>query len=167
MPPQPSSAFLSVRLPQATRDRLKAAAAARGQTVQGLVGGLVERFLADATRKPPDLASVQATLRAHAPSLRRRGTRQRLDDIRAAAEDARAFAGGLDAAAFAALPAADRRTYRALKNALAEIGEAVKLLPPELLARHPGVDWRGWAGLRDLVPHQYLGSRHRTVLDSR
>ena len=89
--------------------------------------------------------------------VRRRGTRERLQDIKDAAEDALTFAGGLDAAAFAALPTADRRTYRALKNALAEIGEAVKLLPPELLARHPGVDWRGWAGLRDVVSHQYFG----------
>lgn len=30
-------------------------------------------------------------------------------------------------------------------------------MPPELLARHPGVDWRGWAGLRDMVSHQYFG----------
>ncbi len=67
-----------------------------------------------------------------------------------------AFAGGLDEAAFTALPVVDRRTYRALKNALAEIGEAVKMLPPELLARHPDVDWRGWAGLRDVVSHQYF-----------
>lgn len=87
----------------------------------------------------------------------RRGMRERLEDIRAAAEDALAFAGGLDEVAFAALPEADRRTYRALKNALAEIGEAVKLLPPDLLNRHPGVDWRGWAGLRDMVSHQYFG----------
>ena len=34
-------AFLSVRLPPPSRDRLKAAAAARGETVQGLVGSLV------------------------------------------------------------------------------------------------------------------------------
>jgi uncharacterized protein with HEPN domain len=88
--------------------------------------------------------------------MRRRGTRERLEDIHAAAEDALAFAGGLDEAAFAALPAADRRTYRALKNTLAEIGEAVKLLPPEVLGRHPNVDWRGWAGLRDMVSHQYF-----------
>ena len=88
--------------------------------------------------------------------MRRRATRERLEDIRAAAEDALAFAGELDEAAFAALPVADRRTYRALKNALAEIGEAVKLLPPEFTARHPGVDWRGWAGLRDVVSHQYF-----------
>jgi uncharacterized protein with HEPN domain len=88
--------------------------------------------------------------------VRRRGTRERLEDIRAAAEDAVAFTRDLDAAAFVALPAADRRTYRALKNALTEIGEAVKLLPPDLMARHPGVDWRGWAGLRDVVSHQYF-----------
>jgi uncharacterized protein with HEPN domain len=88
--------------------------------------------------------------------VRRRRTRERLEDIRAAAEDALGFASGLDEAAFAALPVVDRRTYRALKNALAEIGEAVKLLPPELLARHPDVDWRGWAGLRDVVSHQYF-----------
>jgi len=87
----------------------------------------------------------------------RRGTRERLEDIRAAAEDALAFAGGLDEAALAALPEADRRTYRALKNALTEIGEAVKGLPPDLLVRHPSIDWRGWAGLRDVVAHQYFG----------
>lgn len=86
----------------------------------------------------------------------RRGVRERLQDIQTAAQDATDFAGGLDAAGFASLPDMDRRTYRALKNALAEIGEAVKLLPPDLLARHPGVDWRGWAGLRDVVSHQYF-----------
>ena len=79
----------------------------------------------------------------------------RLQDICSTAQDAADFAAGLDAAGFAELPDTDRRTYRALKNALAEIGEAVKLLPPDLLARHPGVDWRGWAGLRDVVPHQF------------
>ena len=88
--------------------------------------------------------------------VRRRGARERLADIRNAAEDALAFVAGLDDAAFAALPEADRRIYRALKNALAEIGEAVKLLPPDLLARHPAVDWRGWAGLRDVVSHPYF-----------
>jgi uncharacterized protein with HEPN domain len=88
--------------------------------------------------------------------VKRRGPRERLNDIRQAAEDAMAFAAGLDAAAFVALPTADRRTFRALKNALSEIGEAVKLLPPDLLARHPDIDWRGWAGLHDVVSHQYF-----------
>lgn len=97
-----------------------------------------------------------------------RGTRERLEDIRAAAQDAIEFCGDLNEAAFVALPTADRRTYRALKNVLAEIGEAVKLLPPALLSRHPEVDWRGWAGLRDVVSHQYfsleLPRLHPTVI---
>ena len=88
--------------------------------------------------------------------MTRRGTRERLEDICAAAQDALDFCGGLDESAFIALPTNDRRTYRALKNVLSEIGEAVKLLPPGLLVRHPDVDWRGWAGLRDVVSHQYF-----------
>jgi uncharacterized protein with HEPN domain len=79
-----------------------------------------------------------------------------LEEIRAAAADALAFAGALSEAEFSALPDTDRRTYRAQKNALSEIVEAVKLLPPEIPARHSHVDWRGWAGLRDVVAHQYF-----------
>ena len=30
------------------------------------------------------------------------------------------------------------------------------LLPPQLLARYPEVDWRAQAGLRDVVSHQYF-----------
>lgn len=72
-----------------------------------------------------------------------------LESIRAVAGDALAFAAGLDDAGVSALPQTDRRTFRALKNALAEIGELVGRLPQDLRARHPEVDWRGWAGLRD------------------
>jgi predicted nucleotidyltransferase len=70
-------AFLSVRLPLLARDRLKAAAAARGKTVQELVGTLVERFLAEEKlRRAPELASVLGALRAGAPALRARGVRR-------------------------------------------------------------------------------------------
>jgi len=48
--------------------------------------------------------------------VKRRGARERLEDIRAAAEDAITFARGLDAAGFVALPTADRRTYRARRT---------------------------------------------------
>jgi predicted nucleotidyltransferase len=65
--------FLSVRLPEALRDRLKAAAAARGETVQGLVGQLVERFLREEDRAPPTLGHVLSTLRDYAPTLTARG----------------------------------------------------------------------------------------------
>jgi len=64
---------LSVRLPEATRDRLKAAAAARGKTVQGLVGSLVEQFLAQEDRKAPDLTTALSVLRGQADLLRERG----------------------------------------------------------------------------------------------
>ena len=65
--------FLSVRLPQSTRDRLKVAAAARGETVQGLVGGLVARFLVEEGRKAPSLGPVLGKLRAHATGLKAHG----------------------------------------------------------------------------------------------
>jgi len=68
-------AVLSVRLPAPARDRLKAAAAARGETVQGLVGTLVERFLTDDGRRAPELAATLVALRAGAPELRARGVR--------------------------------------------------------------------------------------------
>jgi uncharacterized protein len=68
-------AFLSVRLPSPSRDRLKAAAAARGETVQGLVGALVERFLAEDGRRAPELAQALGALRQAAPALRARGVR--------------------------------------------------------------------------------------------
>ncbi len=74
MPPTAAEpAFLSVRLPIAARDRLKTAAAARGETVQSLVGALVERFLAEEGRRAPDLAAVLAKLRMRKDGLRSRG----------------------------------------------------------------------------------------------
>jgi predicted nucleotidyltransferase len=67
------AAFLSVRLPPATRNRVKAVAAARGQTVQDLVGDLVERFLAEEDRQPPALPAILGRLREHEAALRQRG----------------------------------------------------------------------------------------------
>ncbi len=66
-------AVLSVRMPPPARDRLKAAAAARGETVQELVGALVERFLAEDGRRAPELAAVLRALRTGTPALRARG----------------------------------------------------------------------------------------------
>lgn len=83
--------------------------------------------------------------------------RDRLVNIQAAATDILGFVDGLDEAAFVALPQRDRRTYRAIKNAIAEIGEAIKALPSEIPAGHPDIDSRGFAGLPDIVAHQYFG----------
>jgi len=67
------TAFLSVRVPETVRNRVKAIAAQRGERVQDLVNGLIERFLAEAERQPPTLAAVIGKLRAIEPSLRARG----------------------------------------------------------------------------------------------
>ena len=67
------AAFLSVRLPPELRNRVKAIAARRGQSVQDLVGSLVERFLAEEDRHPPALAGVLGRLRVEEPALRQRG----------------------------------------------------------------------------------------------
>ncbi len=36
------------------------------------------------------------------------------------------------------------------------IGEAAKQLPIEVRSRYPDVNWRGLAGLRDELAHQYF-----------
>lgn len=39
---------------------------------------------------------------------------------------------------------------------LLTVGEAIKALPAEITGRHQDVDWRGLAGLRDRLAHQYF-----------
>lgn len=63
-----------------------------------------------------------------------------------------------------ALPHADRMAFRAMKNALTEIGEAVKTLPSDFKTRHPEVDWRGFAGLWDMIAHQYFSLDTKKLL---
>ena len=88
--------------------------------------------------------------------MARRSSAERLLDIREAATDLRDIVADMDTDAFHALPHADRLAYRAVKNALAELGEAVKALPEDVRKRNPEVDWNGFAGLRDMVAHQYF-----------
>ena len=88
--------------------------------------------------------------------MARRSSAERLLDIREAATDLRDIVADMDTDAFHALPHADRMAYRAVKNALAELGEAVKALPEDVRKRHLEVDWKGFAGLRDMVTHQYF-----------
>jgi predicted nucleotidyltransferase len=60
-------------VPESVRNRVKAVAAQRGERVQDLVGGLIERFLEEAERQPPQLADVLQRLRALETPLRARG----------------------------------------------------------------------------------------------
>ena len=68
----PDTAFLSVRVPQHVRDRMKAIAAQRGENLQDLVGGLIDRFLDEAERRPPELAQVVRRLRTLEEAFRTR-----------------------------------------------------------------------------------------------
>jgi uncharacterized protein with HEPN domain len=36
------------------------------------------------------------------------------------------------------------------------VGEAAKQIPPEVCARETAIDWRGLAGLRDILAHHYF-----------
>ena len=62
----------------------------------------------------------------------------------------------MDAEEFKAFPHAERMAWRAVKNALTELGEAAKAVPNDVWERHPEVDWRGFGRLRDIVVHQYF-----------
>ena len=43
----------------------------------------------------------------------------------------------------------------AIERQLSVIGEAVKRLSREFREGEPDVDWRGWAGFRDILVHAY------------
>lgn len=51
----------------------------------------------------------------------------------------------------------DNKTYDAVIRNLEIIGEAVKHVPDEIRANMPEINWRGAAGLRDMLAHEYFG----------
>lgn len=51
----------------------------------------------------------------------------------------------------------DRKTRDAVIRNCEVIGEAIKHIPEDFRLMHPDVDWKGLAGLRDILIHQYFG----------
>jgi uncharacterized protein with HEPN domain len=50
----------------------------------------------------------------------------------------------------------DVKSRRAIERNLEIIGEAVKHLPSDLLARQPEIEWSKITGLRDILAHAYF-----------
>ncbi|MGB6451570.1 MAG: DUF86 domain-containing protein [Steroidobacteraceae bacterium] len=82
----------------------------------------------------------------------KRSAVERLRDVTQYIDDIRNFIGERDFAAFAKDPVLQRAV---LYSAIA-IGEAIKQVGPEVRTAHPDVDWKGPAGLRDLLAHGYF-----------
>ena len=72
-----------------------------------------------------------------------------------------ASSSGIDAEIFLA----DETLRRAFVRSLELIGEAAKQVPDDFRARHPQVEWRAMAGMRDKLIHHYFGVDYELVWD--
>lgn len=77
--------------------------------------------------------------------------RSALRDIQLACELVEAFVADMSREAFLG----DAKTFSATQMQLATLGEAVKRLSTNFRESAPDVDWRGWAGVRDIIVHAY------------
>src|SRR5882724_3639741 len=69
------------------------------------------------------------------------------------------YVGGRDRQTFFA----DEMAFDATLRNLEILGEAAKGIPEEVRVRHPEVDWRAIAGLRDILAHAYFALDHATL----
>ena len=51
----------------------------------------------------------------------------------------------------------DRKTQDAVIRNLEIIGEAIKNIPDQFRIKFPKVEWKSFAGMRDILIHQYFG----------
>lgn len=84
-----------------------------------------------------------------------RTSAERLADIREAAERVSRAVEALERAEASGTEDEAQLAFDALLYRLVVIGEAVKALPSDLLARQPQIPWREIARLRDLLAHHY------------
>jgi uncharacterized protein with HEPN domain len=91
-----------------------------------------------------------------------RDERERLRDILDALEAIRSHVGGsLKAPSIDGPVVLDAVLFR-----LIVIGEAAKSLGPELQDAAPGIRWSDYAGLRDIIAHQYFRIQKQIIEDT-
>jgi uncharacterized protein with HEPN domain len=82
-----------------------------------------------------------------------RGDWESVKDVREAIVRIRRYLRGIGYRRFLA----DTKTQDAIVRNLEIIGEAAKSISSDFKKTHPDVDWRGMAGMRDGLIHQYFG----------
>ncbi|NQS74279.1 MAG: DUF86 domain-containing protein [Methanoculleus sp.] len=83
-----------------------------------------------------------------------------LHHILDAIESIEEFSGGIESVE----ELRNRRLERAgIERMLTIIGEAAKMVSPELRAEYPGIPWREAAGMRDKIVHHYFGVDYEAV----
>jgi len=60
----------------------------------------------------------------------------------------------------------DPKTVFAVVRAIEIIGEAVKNIPDNVREKYPEIPWKGMAGMRDKVIHEYFGVDMKVVWDT-
>ncbi|PZR72024.1 MAG: nucleotidyltransferase [Chthoniobacterales bacterium] len=91
-----------------------------------------------------------------------RDPKLRLADIVDASARIAGYIEGFDEEAFAQ----DLKTQDAVIRQFEIIGEAVKSLPAELIAREPSIPWSQIAGFRDVLAHSYFAVDSSVVWDA-
>src|SRR5215210_9203277 len=82
-----------------------------------------------------------------------RSDRDLLSDILEALRRARSYTAGQSYEQFLE----DTKTQDAVIRTLEILGEATKKLSPSLRESHPEIPWKGMAGVRDKLIHDYFG----------
>ena len=84
-----------------------------------------------------------------------------LEDIRDAIVSIRSYVGDRTFEEFVG----DRMLLDAVVLRFITIGEAVKQIPPGVIAHHPEIEWRKIAGLRDISVHSYYAVKPTILWD--
>lgn len=57
----------------------------------------------------------------------------------------------------------DKKTILSYTRSFEIIGEACKNIPAGFKQQYPQIDWKGFAGLRDIIIHQYFGIDYEII----